>query len=66
MANFLYSRVSGVSAGAKEFGEEATYRTDVEHGYEKEHREIFQPLEDYYDLVRRISSAVAHMSGAVG
>lgn len=58
--------VSGVSAGAKEFGEEATYRTDVEHGYEKEHRELFQPLENYYDLVRKISSAVAHMSGAVG
>jgi phosphoenolpyruvate carboxylase len=58
--------VSGVSAAAKEFGEEATYRTDVEHGYEKEHRELFQPLEDYYDLVRKISSAVAHMSGAVG
>ncbi|MCR4378839.1 MAG: phosphoenolpyruvate carboxylase [Rhodospirillales bacterium] len=58
--------VSGISAGAKKFGEEATYRTDVEHGYEKEHRELFQPLEDYYDLVRRISSAVAHMSGAVG
>lgn len=58
--------VSGVSADAKAFGEEATYRTDMEHGYEKEHREIFQPLQDYYDLVRRISSAVAHMSGAVG
>jgi len=58
--------VSVVSAGAKEFGEEASYRTDVEHGYEKEHRELFQPLEDLYDLVRRISSAVAHMSGAVG
>lgn len=58
--------VSGVSSAAKEFGEEASYRSDVEHGYEKEHREIFQPLEDYYDLVRRISSAVAHMSGAVG
>ena len=58
--------VSGVSAGAKEFGEEATYSTDAEHGYEQEHRELFQPLEDYYDLTRRISSAVAHMSGAVG
>ena len=58
--------VSGVSAGAKEFGEKATYRTDEDHGYEKEHRELFKPLEDYYDLVRRISSAVAHMSGAVG
>ncbi len=58
--------VSGVSAGSKEFGEEASYRTDEDHGYEKEHRELFQPLENYYDLVRKISSAVAHMSGAVG
>lgn len=58
--------VTGVSAGAKEFGEKATYRTDVDHGYEQEHRELFQPLEEHYDLVRRISSAVAHMSGAVG
>ncbi|MBL4693107.1 MAG: phosphoenolpyruvate carboxylase, partial [Magnetovibrio sp.] len=58
--------VSGVSAKAKEFGEEASYRTDVEHGYEQEHRELFDPLENLYDLVRRISSAVAHISGAVG
>lgn len=58
--------VSGVRSGTKEFGEKATYRADVDHGYEQEHRELFEPLEDYYDLVRRISSAVAHMSGAVG
>jgi len=58
--------VSGVSAEAKEFGEEASYRSDVEHGYEQEHRELFDPLEKLYDLVRRVSSAVAHISGAVG
>jgi len=58
--------VSGVSAKAKEFGEEANYRTDVEHGYEQEHRELFDPLQNLYDLARRVSSAVAHISGAVG
>ena len=58
--------VSGAPTDAKSFGEEATYRTDAEHGYEKEHRELFEPLEQLYDLTRRISAAVAHMSGAVG
>ena len=58
--------VSGAPTDAKSFGEEATYRTDAEHGYEKEHRELFEPLEALYDLTRRISTAVAHMSGAVG
>ncbi|MDH5771677.1 MAG: phosphoenolpyruvate carboxylase [Rhodospirillaceae bacterium] len=58
--------ISEPPADAKSFGEKATYQTDVEHGYEREHRELFQPLSDIYDLVRRISTAVAHMSGAVG
>lgn len=58
--------VSGVPADAKAFGEESTYRTGDERGYEKEHRELFEPLEQLYDLTRRISIAVAHMSGAVG
>ena len=58
--------VSGVSAEAKEFGESASYRSDVEHGYEQEHRELFDPLEELYDLTRRVSSAVAHISGAIG
>jgi len=58
--------VSGVSAEAKDFGETASYRTDVEHGYEQEHRELFDPLDNLYDLVRKVSSAVAHISGAVG
>ena len=58
--------VSGVSAKAKEFGETANYRTDDEHGYEQEHRELFDPLQELYDLARRVSSAVAHISGAIG
>ncbi|MDH5188201.1 MAG: hypothetical protein OEW37_04510, partial [Rhodospirillaceae bacterium] len=58
--------ISEAPADAKSFGEEATYQTDIEHGYEREHRELFQPLSDIYDLIRRISTAVAHMSGAVG
>ena len=58
--------VSEPPADAKSFGEEATYRTDVDNGYEQEHRELFQPLSDIYDLIRRISTAVAHMSGGVG
>lgn len=58
--------VSGAPADAKAFGEEASYRTDTETGYQREHRELFDPLEQLYDLTRRISTAVAHMSGAVG
>lgn len=58
--------VSEPPADAKSFGEEATYRADVEHGYEQEHRELFQPLSDIYDLIRRISTAVSHISGGVG
>lgn len=58
--------VSGADADAKAFGEKATYHTDAEHGYAKEHKELFEPLEHLYDLSRRISTAVAHMSGAVG
>jgi len=58
--------LSGAATDAKSFGEPATYRTDAHHGYEREHRELFEPLERLYDLTRRISTAVAHMSGAVG
>ena len=53
-------------ADAKSFGEEATYRTDVDHGYAREHDELFDPLEEIYDLLRRTSTAIAHICGAVG
>ncbi len=48
------------------FGEPATYRTDVEQGYDKEHRELFVPLYRLYDLVRRVSTGLTHIMGAVG
>jgi len=48
------------------FGEVATYRTDVEQGYEREHRGLFDPIEELYDLVRRLGAAITHMMGAVG
>lgn len=48
------------------FGEPASYRTDRERGYDREHRELFEPILRHYDLIRRIGSAVSHMIGAVG
>ncbi len=48
------------------FGEAATYRTDVDQGYEREHRELFDPMEDIFDIIRRIGTALSHITGAVG
>jgi len=48
------------------FGEPATYRSDRERGYGREHRELFEPMLEEYDLIRRIGSAVSHVMGAVG
>ncbi len=58
--------VSAPAVDPEAFGEEASYRTDLEQGYEREHRELFDPMEALYDTIRRISNAVAHISGAVG
>jgi len=65
----ILRRVFPVSEAAPDpeaFGEAATYRTDVEQGYEREHRELFDPIEDIFDLVRRVGTALTHISGAVG
>ena len=48
------------------YGGPATYRSDAERGYLREHRELFDPILAHYDLVRRISSAVSHVMGGVG
>lgn len=48
------------------YGEGATYRSDVERGYGREHRELFDPIADCYARVREISSAICHVMGAVG
>lgn len=48
------------------FGEAATYRTDVDQGYEREHRELFDPMEDLFDVIRRGGTALTHLTGGIG
>ncbi|NQV55677.1 MAG: phosphoenolpyruvate carboxylase [Rhodospirillales bacterium] len=48
------------------FGEAASYRTDVDQGYEREHRELFDPMENIFDVIRRIGTALTHINGGVG
>lgn len=49
-----------------DWGEPATYGGSDGQSYVTEHRTIFRPLADDYDLIRRIGSAVALQVGAVG
>lgn len=49
-----------------DFGETATYPADAALSYEREHLEIFQPMVRLHHLIRRTSSAIAHLVGAVG
>jgi len=58
--------VSNAIPDPEAFGEPATYRTDVDQGYAREHRELFDPMEDLYDIIRRIGTALSHITGAVG
>jgi len=58
--------VSAIAPDPEAFGEDASYSTDVDHGYEREHRELFDPMEDLFDVIRRIGTALSHISGAVG
>ncbi len=65
----ILRRVFPVSEAAPDpevFGEAATYRTDIDQGYEREHRELFDPLETIYDIVRRVGTALTHITGGVG
>ena len=48
------------------FGEIATYRSDSEQGYEKEHDELFEPIGALYETIRKISLAICHIAGAIG
>ena len=48
------------------FGEPETYRTDADQGYDREHRELFEPIENLYDMVRRVSTAITHINNGVG
>lgn len=50
----------------EDFGEPATYRGESDRDYREEHRLLFEPLSDIYDLIRRISVAISHLVGAHG
>ncbi len=54
------------SAAVEDFGEEATYRGDDSHTYETEHEQVFRPLRERFELVRRVSSAIVHHIGFLG
>ncbi|MDH5799075.1 MAG: phosphoenolpyruvate carboxylase, partial [Paracoccaceae bacterium] len=58
--------VSEAAPDPAAFGEAATYRTDSEQGYEREHRMLFDPIERLYDIVRRAGTGITHVMGAVG
>jgi phosphoenolpyruvate carboxylase len=49
-----------------DFGEPATYRSDETLSYGQEHEQIFQPARRIYELIRRVSSGIIHIVGAVG
>jgi len=50
----------------EDFGEPSDYFGEEQHTYEAEHNEVFRPLRDHYELVRRIASAVTHHIGFLG
>ena len=54
------------SGRPEDFGESATYEADTGQSYAREHARIFQPMAKLYELVRRTSSGVNHLIGAMG
>ncbi len=51
---------------ADDFGEPANYRPEPALTYAVEHGALFGPLNQLYDLARRIGSAITYETGAVG
>jgi phosphoenolpyruvate carboxylase len=49
-----------------DYGETATYAGAGSQSYAQEHRTIFRPMGQDYELVRRIGSALIHHVGAIG
>ena len=49
-----------------DFGEPSTYEGGDGQSYRQEHDQIFKPIEDYFGLIRRISTGVIHHIGALG
>ncbi|MEE2960340.1 MAG: phosphoenolpyruvate carboxylase [Myxococcota bacterium] len=58
--------VKGESIDPDIFGEAATYVSDKMQGYDQEHRELFQPIMELYDLLRESSAVISYKVGAFG
>lgn len=43
-----------------------TYSFDENKGYVDEHKQLFEPMQVMYDLIRQISTGISYLSGAVG
>lgn len=61
----IFPRLGDVRFG-EDFGEAATYRSDETLGYDEEHDQIFVPLARLYETMRRVSSGISHIIGALG
>ncbi len=53
-----------IESGA--FGDKATYISDEAQGYADVHQNIFKPMVEMYELMRRVTTAVTHVVGAFG
>lgn len=53
-------------AAGLDFGEAATYQGGVGQTYEQEHEKLFRPMRKWFELIRRIGTAITYEIGAVG
>jgi len=60
------ARPDADAPAALDFGEPATYRGGVGQTYEAEHERLFRPMRGYFELIRRIGTAITYQIGAVG
>ncbi len=58
--------VSGGAPDLSGFEAEASYTPDTETSYAREHARIFEPMRALYDIVLRVSAAIAYHTGAHG
>lgn len=66
LADVFPARPDADAPTALDFGEPATYRGGVGQTYEAEHERLFRPMRGYFELIRRIGTAITYQIGAVG
>ena len=62
----IFPSVNADEASGEDFGEAATYFADSQRTYQREHRNIFDPMSRIFGLIRRVGAAVTYHAGAVG